>query len=213
MTTDTAPQDRQAQLDQLRAEIQACTRCMLHLTRTKAVPGEGPFDAKIMLVGEAPGYNEDKQGRPFVGASGKWLTELLALGGLKREEVFITNIVKSRPPNNRDPLPEEIAACEVWLERQLAIIQPKLVITLGRHSMGWFCGPGLKITQVHGKARRAKGYVVLTMFHPAAGLHNQSLKSTIEEDFSRIPRLLEVLAQQEAAAKKGEPPGEQLSLL
>ncbi len=207
--------DRAAELEQLYAEVRACTKCPLHLTRTQGVPGEGPLDAKIMLVGEAPGYNEDKQGRPFVGASGQWLTELLALGGLKREEVYITNIVKSRPPNNRDPQPDEIAACQGYLERQLQIIQPRIVITLGRYSMAWFCGPGLKISQVHGKARRAKGFVVLTMFHPAAGLHNQSLKSVIEEDFARIPRLLEVVEKEAAAAQPkpaDEPPPSQLSL-
>lgn len=185
--------DAAEQLEQLYAEVRACTKCPLHLTRKNGVPGEGPLTAKIMLVGEAPGYNEDKQGRPFVGASGRWLSELLALGGLKREEVYITNIVKSRPPDNRDPLPAEIAACQGYLERQLEIIKPKLVITLGRHSMAWFCGPGLKISQAHGRARRARGLVVLTMFHPAAGLHNPSLKAQIEEDFSRIPRLLDVL--------------------
>jgi DNA polymerase len=169
--------DRAAALEQLYAEVRACTKCPLHLTRTQGVPGEGPLDAKIMLVGEAPGFNEDKQGRPFVGASGKWLNELLQLGGLSRDQVYITNIVKSRPPENRDPQPNEIEACQGYLERQLQIIQPKLIITLGRYSMAWFCGPGLKISQVHGKARRAKGFVVLTMYHPAAGLRTPTLKA------------------------------------
>jgi uracil-DNA glycosylase len=196
--------ERAAELERLYAEVRACTKCPLHLTRKNAVPGEGPLTAKIMLVGEAPGQREDEQGRPFVGASGQWLTELLALGGLKREEVYITNIVKSRPPNNRDPLPEEVAACQGYLERQLELIQPRLVITLGRHSMTWFCGPGQKISQVHGRARRARGFAVLTMYHPAAGLHNPDLKSQIADDFRKIPRLLAALEKEEATAGKRE---------
>lgn len=206
--------DRAAEMDQLNAEVRACTRCPLYQGATHGVPGEGPLDAKIMLVGEAPGQREDQQGRPFVGPSGQWLNELLGMAGLKREDVYITNIVKHRPPNNRDPQPDEIAACQVYLERQLALIDPEVVITLGRHSMGWFCGPGLKITQVHGRARRAKGRVVVTMYHPAAALHNPDLKDAMIEDFSKLPRLMAVLAEERAReqAAANEPPPSQLSL-
>lgn len=198
--------DRAAALAQLVEEVRACTRCPLHLTAKNGVPGEGPPDAQIMLVGEGPGEREDRQGRPFVGASGQWLNELLGLGGLTRDQVYITNIVKHRPPGNRDPQPDEVAACQVYLERQLEIINPRLVITLGRHSMAWFCGPDLKISQVHGRARRAKGRVVMTMYHPAAGLYNQSLKQVIEDDFRAIPRLLAVLDKDKAE------PSEQIPL-
>lgn len=206
--------DRAAELEQLDAEVRACTRCPLYQGTKHGVPGEGPLDARIMLVGEAPGQREDQQGRPFVGPSGQWLNELLGMAGLKREDVYITNIVKHRPPNNRDPLPDEIAACQIYLERQLEIINPEIVITLGRHSMAWFCGPGLKITQVHGRARRARGRVVVTMYHPAAALHNPDLKDAMIEDFSKLPRLMAVLAEERAReqAPADEPPPSQLTL-
>lgn len=206
--------DRAAEMDQLNAEVRACTRCPLYQGTTHGVPGEGPLDARIMLVGEAPGQREDQQGRPFVGPSGQWLNELLGMAGLKRDDVYITNIVKHRPPNNRDPQPDEIAACQVYVERQLAIIDPEIVITLGRHSMGWFCGPGLKITQVHGRARRAKDRVIVTMYHPAAALHNPDLKDAMIDDFSKLPRLMAVLAEERvrAQAPADEPPPSQLSL-
>ncbi|MFN8499716.1 MAG: uracil-DNA glycosylase [Anaerolineae bacterium] len=190
--------ERRAALDHLHAEVRACERCDLCKTRTQAVPGEGPATAQIMLVGEGPGQREDQLGRPFVGASGQWLTELLGLAGLKREDVYITNVVKSRPPGNRDPLPDEIEACRTWLEQQLAIIQPKVIITLGRYSMAWFCGAGLKISQVHGRARRCGDRVVMTMYHPAAGLRSPDVKRQIEEDFAKIPRLLAALEKEEA---------------
>ena len=146
-------EEKEAALAQIADEIKVCLRCELHKTRTKAVPGEGPADARIMLIGEAPGWNEDQQGRPFVGAAGKFLEELLAAAGLKREDVFITNIVKSRPPGNRDPLPDEIAACEPWLQRQIEIIDPDVIVTLGRFSMAqWF--PGERISKIHGQPKR-----------------------------------------------------------
>ncbi len=211
--------ERRAALEKLHAEIKACERCDLCSTRTQAVPGEGPVNAQIMLVGEAPGQREDQLGRPFVGASGQWLTELLGTAGLKREDVYITNVVKSRPPGNRDPLPAEIEACRTWLEQQLALIQPKVIITLGRFSMAWFCGAGLKISQVHGRARRCGDYVVMTMYHPAAGLRSPDVKRQIEEDFAKIPRLLAALEKEEAQPKAKDdrgsdepPPPSQLSL-
>ena len=136
-------EEREDALARIADEIRACTRCELHKTRTKSVPGEGPADARIMLIGEAPGWNEDQQGRPFVGAAGRFLEELLASAGMARDEVFITNVVKSRPPGNRDPLPDEIAACAPFLERQIEVIDPDVIVTLGRFSMArWFPGNG-----------------------------------------------------------------------
>src|ERR671913_661387 len=153
MVTATV-EEREEALARIVDEIQACMRCELHKTRTKSVPGEGPADARIMLIGEAPGWNEDQQGRPFVGAAGKFLQELLASAGMTRDEVFITNVVKSRPPGNRDPLPDEIAACAPFLERQIEVIDPDVIVTLGRFSMArWF--PGERISRIHGQPKRA----------------------------------------------------------
>src|SRR3712207_2443033 len=144
----------EAGLAEIAAEVNRCTACELHKGRTRAVPGEGPANADIMFIGEAPGRNEDQQGRPFVGQAGKLLEELLAEIGLTRDDVWIGNVVKCRPPQNRDPRPEEIAACSVYLERQIALLQPKLIATLGRYSMEKFF-PGARITRVHGQAKRA----------------------------------------------------------
>src|SRR5690242_8854845 len=134
-----------AVMERLNAEVNSCTRCDLHCNTLHGVPGEGPYDADIMLVGEGPGFNEDKQGRPFVGAAGRFLEELLAIAGLQRKDVYITNVVKHRPPNNRDPEPGELAACRPYLERQIALIQPRVIVTLGRFSLGTFF-PGDKIS-------------------------------------------------------------------
>lgn len=205
-------------LKEVAAEAATCTRCDLCKGRTKAVPGEGNAHAKIMFIGEGPGYHEDKQGRPFVGPAGQFLDELLASINLKRADVFITNVVKCRPPDNRDPLPAEIAACSDYLDRQIAAIQPQVIVTLGRHSMVKFFG-GEKISAIHGRARRVDGYLCIAMYHPAAGLHQASLKDTIRADFKKIPTVIaeaERLAAEgkmkaEPVKAKGEPP-EQLSL-
>lgn len=177
-------------LAQIATEVSACTRCVLHYSRKNAVPGEGPANAEIMLIGEGPGFYENEQGRPFVGAAGQFLEELLAQAGLKRSQVWIGNVVKCRPPGNRDPLPEELAACSEYLERQIAAIRPKIIITLGRYSMTRFL-PGAKISIVHGQMRRVGEYFVIAMFHPAAALHQASLKPAIIQDFARLPQLLE----------------------
>ncbi|MBI3966327.1 MAG: uracil-DNA glycosylase, partial [Chloroflexi bacterium] len=159
-----------AALAALDAEIKVCTRCRLHETATRAVPGEGPIDAPIVFIGEAPGFNEDKQGRPFVGQAGQVLEELLGIIGLKRSEVFIANVVKHRPPNNRDPMPDETTACAPFLQRQLELIRPRVVVTLGRHSMGKYF-PKESISRIHGQPRRIGDLVVFPMYHPAAALH------------------------------------------
>lgn len=205
-------QERERALDQIADEIRVCERCELHRTRTKSVPGEGPADARVMLIGEAPGWNEDQQGRPFVGAAGKFLEELLAKAGLRRSDVFITNVVKSRPPGNRDPLPDEIAACAPFLDRQIGIIDPDVIVTLGRFSMArWF--PGERISRIHGQPKRVGRRLIVPMYHPAAALHQQALRSTIEEDFARLPKILaEAEASRQAEESAGEPPPEQMSL-
>ncbi len=177
-------------LAQVAKEVTVCTRCPLHHSRKKAVPGEGPAQAEIMLIGEGPGFHENEQGRPFVGAAGQFLDQLLAQAGLKRSDVWIGNVVKCRPPNNRDPLPEELAACDEYLERQIAAINPKIIITLGRFSMAKFM-PGAKISAVHGQMRRVGDRFVIAMFHPAAALHQAALKPAILADFARLPQLLE----------------------
>jgi DNA polymerase len=184
------------------SEVSACTNCGLHKTRIKSVPGEGPADAEIMLIGEGPGANENEQGRPFIGAAGKFLVELLAQAGLKRTDVWICNVVKCRPPENRDPLPDELAACNLYLDRQIAAINPRIIITLGRFSMGKFM-PGVKITQVHGQMRRFGDRFVIAMFHPAAALHQAALKPAILADFARLPQLLNE-ARQELAKSPGQ---------
>src|SRR5687768_14477570 len=178
-------------LEKIAGEVRVCVLCDLHKTRNKAVPGEGPADAEIMLIGEGPGFNEDQQARPFVGAAGKFLEELLAQAGLKRTDVWITNVVKCRPPNNRDPMPDEVTTCtQTYLERQIATINPKIIITLGRFSMARFV-PGVKITQVHGQMKRVGDRFVVAMFHPAAALHQAALKPAILADFAKLPQQLE----------------------
>ena len=165
-----------------------------------------------MLIGEAPGWNEDQQGRPFIGAAGKFLEELLAAAGLKRSDVFITNVVKSRPPGNRDPLPDEIAACAPFLQRQIDTIDPDVIVTLGRFSMAkWF--PGERISRIHGQPKNDGKRLIVPMYHPAAALHQQALKATILEDFAKLPRILaEAEAAREAQARVKEPPPSQTSM-
>jgi len=185
---------RSEALRQLCEEIRRCTKCPLHQSRTRAVPGEGPEHADIMFIGEAPGFHEDRQGRPFVGAAGKLLDELLEMIGLRREEVYICNVLKCRPPQNRDPLPEEIEACRPYLDRQIELVDPKIVVTLGRFSMArWF--PGARISRIHGMARKLGGRLYYPMYHPAAALHQPSLRRTVEEDMRHIPDLIAEMDQ------------------
>lgn len=189
----------------------ACTRCVLHKSRKRSVPGEGPAAADLMFIGEGPGYHENETGRPFVGAAGKFLDELLASIGLDRSKVFITNVVKCRPPNNRDPLPDELAACDGYLQQQIALINPKVIVTLGRFSMAKFL-PGAKISAVHGQPRRVDGRLVVPMFHPAAALHQANLKPIVQQDFAKLPRFIEfeynrlAEAQAKYAVAQPQPP-------
>jgi len=198
-----------SELERLAAEVAECTKCLLHRGRTHAVPGEGPEDADIMFVGEAPGFHEDQQGRPFVGAAGQFLEELLESIGLKRGDVFITNVVKCRPPGNRDPLPQEISACESYLDRQIELIQPTVVVTLGRFSMAR-AFPDARISRIHGEPRKIAGIVYYPMYHPAAALHRPSLRSTVEADVRRIPEVIERAPQM--AECDPPPQAEQLQL-
>ncbi len=176
-------------LSELIEEIARCQRCEIAKYRTKVVPGEGPEDAEIMFVGEAPGWHEDQQGRPFVGPAGQYLEQLLASIGLKREQVYIANVIKCRPAANRDPLPTEIRNCQEWLERQVEIIRPKMIVTLGRYSMAKFF-PGKSISKIHGMAQKRDNVIYYAMYHPAAALHQQSLRQAIEADMLKIPVLL-----------------------
>jgi DNA polymerase len=204
-------------LQQVASEVSVCTSCVLHKTRKKSVPGEGPANSEIMFIGEGPGMNENEQGRPFVGAAGQFLVQLLAQAGLKREEVWIGNVVKCRPPDNRDPMPEELSACNVYLDRQIEAINPRIIVTLGRFSMGKFF-LNAKISAIHGQMRKVGDRFAIAMFHPAAALHNVNIKPQILADFARLPQLLEVARKEFAKsapnAVKEEPKedAKQLSL-
>ena len=178
--------DAEDTISQIAKEVSACTKCALHGSRKRSVPGDGPANAEIMFIGEGPGFHENEQGHPFVGPSGKLLSQLLAQAGLTREEVFITNVVKCRPPDNRDPLPEELAACDTYLEAQIQAIDPSIIVTLGRFSMGKFISD-VKISAVHGQMRKVGERYVIPMFHPAAALHQPLLKPTILGDFAKLP--------------------------
>lgn len=177
-------------LKQVSEEVSNCTKCELHHSRKNAVPGEGPANSDIMFIGEGPGFHENEQGRPFVGAAGKFLEELLSDIGLSREEVFISNVVKCRPPGNRDPHPDEVETCTSnFLDRQIMGINPKVIVTLGRFSMNLLM-PNSKISQVHGQAMKIHGRLVVPMYHPAAALHQGSLRPVIKQDFSQLPQLI-----------------------
>jgi len=185
------------QYKNLEDKIKKCCNCQLRGTSTQVVPGEGNPQADIMFIGEAPGETEDRLGRPFVGAAGKFLEEMLGRIGLKREDVFIANILKCRPPGNRDPMPEEIEACWPWLMSQIKAISPKLIVTLGRHAMERFL-PNQKISQIHGKVLRREipeigRQVFYALYHPAAALYQGSLRKTLIEDFQKIPKVLEAI--------------------
>ncbi len=194
-------------LMQVAGEVSDCTKCVLHHSRKLAVPGEGPANAEIMFIGEGPGFYENEQGRPFVGASGKFLDELLESIHMQRTDVFIANVVKCRPPGNRDPLPDELAACSDYLERQIKAINPKAIVTLGRYSMAHFL-PNARISEIHGKVMFVRGRLIVCMYHPAAALHQKSLKTTIEEDFARLPELIKKAMQNQvnAPAQPAEQP-------
>jgi len=204
-----------SELMQLYDEVRSCQRCDLGKGRTKAVPGDGPANARIMFIGEAPGYHEDQQGLPFVGAAGKFLDELLAGIGMQRQDVYICNVIKCRPPGNRDPMPDEILACQPYLDRQIALIKPRVVITLGRFSMARYFA-GQSISRVHGQAKRMGEVLYFPMFHPAAALHQPKYRALIEEDFAKLPGLLaEFDKGNKAGGGPQEPPPmkvEQLSM-
>jgi len=191
-----------------------CELCELHHSRKKAVPGEGPADAEIMFIGEGPGFHENEQGRPFVGAAGKFLNELLASINLTREKVFITNVVKCRPPGNRDPQFEELQACSEYLERQIQAINPKLIVTLGRFSMTRFI-PNAKVSQVHGRASTVNGRLIVPMYHPAAALHQPSLRPAVEADFAKLPGMIagaDTLSEEQNGKSNSKNNPEQLNL-
>lgn len=173
-------------LDRIAREASICVKCALHESRRKAVTGEGPADAEIMFIGEGPGFHENEQGRPFVGASGKFLEQLLAQAGLERSDVFIANVVKCRPPGNRDPEPGELAACSGYLNAQIGAINPSIIVTLGRISMSAYF-PGVKITSVHGQMQKVGERFIIPMYHPAAALHQPALRPAMLTDFARLP--------------------------
>ncbi len=186
--------DVSAELASVHSEIMGCTKCELHNSRKNAVPGEGPIDAEIMFVGEGPGLNEDEQGRPFVGAAGKFLTELLGSIGLSRSDVFITNIVKCRPPNNRAPRKPEIEACNQYLMSQIRLVKPRIVCALGSPAITTLLGQEYSATKVHGKPTSKGDVTILPMYHPAAALYDASLKEVLALDFKTLKELLEVKA-------------------
>ncbi|HUG30398.1 MAG TPA: uracil-DNA glycosylase family protein [Candidatus Limnocylindria bacterium] len=193
-STDTV-EARGAALEEIAAEVRVCTRCRLSQTRTKAVPGEGHPDTEVVFVGEGPGQTEDQQGRPFVGRAGDLLVKLVSTLGWRRQEVFITNIVKCRPPGNRDPEPDEIAACAPYLQRQLEVLDPAVVVTLGRFSMAHF-RPGERITQIHGTAvvappaTGARDALAYALYHPAAALRSSEVERQSYDDIAGLPRVL-----------------------
>ncbi len=194
MTVDDGAMNRQScanLLAEIAQEVQSCAKCPLVQGRTRAVPGEGPLDARIMLIGEGPGFQEDQQGRPFVGPAGELLNRLLGLAGLSREQVFITNIVKCRPPNNREPLPEEVAQCRDFLNGQIALVNPKVICTLGRPAMHTLVDPTASITREHGKPRKVDGILYVPLYHPAAALHRQDLRPQLEADMLKLKAILE----------------------
>lgn len=207
-------------LSRIAREVSNCAKCTLHEARKKAVTGEGPADAEIMFIGEGPGFHEDEQGRPFVGASGKFLDQLLEQADLSRADVFIANVVKCRPPGNRDPEPEELEACSEYLNAQIESVNPSIIVTLGRISMGTFF-PGAKITSIHGQMQKSGERFIIPMYHPAAALHQPALRPAMLADFARLPDQLNearaalgrrtVERKTNAAKQKAEKP-RQLSL-
>src|SRR4030088_1848751 len=204
------------ELNQLHETIRACKNCGLHATRTQAVPGVGPCPADVMIVGEAPGFNEDRQGEPFVGAAGKLLDTLLARISLSRADVYITNVLKCRPPMNRDPMPNEAAACSPYLAKQLEMVQPKVVLILGRHARESLMPEQGSISRVHGTMVKRGSVAYVPLYHPAAALHNGALVADLERDFDRVKAYLEALLTPPPPPVPVAPPkqeAEQLRLL
>lgn len=186
--------DKQEALNKLNKEMSECSKCALRPGCNRVVPGEGNVEAEIIFIGEAPGKKEDDLGRPFVGAAGKFLDKMLSSVKFKREDVYIANVIKCRPPGNRDPLPEEVQECWLWLEKQIEIINPKIIITLGRHSLNRFF-PDMKISSSHGRAFKKEfpnigKKVFYALYHPAAALYNGSMRDTLMKDFRKIPKIL-----------------------
>lgn len=177
------------ELEVIASEVAVCTDCKLHHSRKHAVPGEGPANADLVFIGEGPGFHENEQGRPFVGAAGRFLEELLASIGMNREQVFICNVIKCRPPGNRDPQSDEMQACAKYLDRQIRAINPKVIVTLGRFSMARYF-TNVRISAIHGKASMIMDRLVVPMYHPAAALHQPSLRSVVTEDFALLPGLI-----------------------
>lgn len=208
------PMDPVEVLNEIAAQVSGCQKCILKNTRKRSVPGSGPANAEIMLIGEGPGFNENEQGLPFVGAAGKFLDELLRAGGLARKDVFITNVVKCRPPDNRDPMIEELGACSEYLDRQIEVINPMVIVTLGRFSMARYF-PNSKISAIHGKPTWVNGRFIIPMYHPAAALHQPLLKTSLLEDFSKLSKWIEEAKKKRSslvtppAIKKEEPPKEE----
>jgi len=194
-------------LSELYDQIALCQKCEIAKFRTKVVPGEGAEDADIMFIGEAPGWHEDQQGRPFVGPAGQFLDKLLASINLNRQQVYIANVIKCRPSNNRDPLPVEMQNCRPWLNSQIDIIKPRMIVTLGRYSMAMYF-PGKSISKIHGMAQKRDDVIYYAMYHPAAALHQQSLKQAIEADMLKIP---EILAEA-TSVRETEPGPQQLNM-
>ena len=191
-------------LEQAAADIRKCRECPLGYRRTNAVPGEGPPDAQVMFIAEGPGKNEDQQGKPFVGKAGEFLDDLLALAGLNRDEVFITNMIKCQTPGNRDPEPGELRACNKHLERQLEIIDPELVVTLGRFSTNRFL-PGETIGKARGKLSRREGRCIFPIMHPAAGLWRNEFRDRVVEDFLELPEVLRQAKENPPEEERPEP--------
>jgi len=200
----TGLEEKARALAEVAEEVARCRKCRLWSSRTNPVPGHGNQDSDVMFIGEAPGYNEDLEGKPFVGAAGKFLDQLLGIAGLRRGDVFITNVLKCRPPGNRDPLPDEVEACSPYLDRQISIIRPKLVVCLGRHSASYVLSRsgvrvrsrsgGTSISAVRGQVFKARfeglAFLVMPTYHPAAGLYNPKLKEILMEDFASIGRVV-----------------------
>ena len=195
-------------LTELSRQMASCQACELAQQRNKVVPGEGAGDADLLFIGEAPGFNEDQQGKPFVGAAGGFLDQLLASIGLSRGDVYIANVIKCRPPGNRDPLPCEIAACKPWLDQQIELIRPKIIVTLGRFSLARYF-TNETIGKVHGRPRKVGDIMCFPMYHPAAALHQGSLRKVIEEDMLKLPALLKDL---ETCSDTSDDGGQQLAL-
>lgn len=198
--------DASAELEALHRDIRACTLCGLHATRTSAVPGSGAVTCDVMIVGEAPGFNEDVQGRPFVGAAGQVLDTLLGRIGLSREQVFMTTLLKCRPPQNRDPMPNEVEACLPYLRRQFKLLKPRAVLVLGRHALEQML-PGVgPITAVHGQIFERMGVAFMPVYEPEAALHNNALLPDLREDFDRVRAYLDKVLGAEQRPDRGETP-------